>query len=104
MLENRQIIQIITDTANANFAPAGVKRVELEPTIDSTGSEALRVTIVIESEAGFHPTGDILLDALVRIGQNLDAAGEGRFPIVDVVTEEELAEPTEDEGDDDAGP
>jgi len=63
-----------------------------QPTVDSEGRDALRITIVIESGAAARIKGDAALDTLVQIQDRLREAGEERFPIVEYATKEELEE------------
>ena len=95
-LDNDRIIQIITETANANFASVGVARVIVEPAIDSTGADALRITVVLAFDGDLDSLGDALLDTLAQCHRRLDAAGETRLPLIDFVTEGELAEPDDE--------
>ncbi len=62
-----------------------------EPTIDSRGDEALRVTVVLSDDAASKMDGEMALDILVKISDDLRAKGEERFPIVEFATEEEWA-------------
>jgi hypothetical protein len=73
-----------------NLGAANVDHVESEPTIDSEGQEALRITIVIPKGAVGRLSGDAALDTLVNIQQGLRKAAEERFPIVEYATQEEL--------------
>jgi hypothetical protein len=90
MLETNKISEIARQAATANLASKSVQSVHTEPATDSEGREALRVTIVIKSDALRKLKGDAVLDTLVDIQHNLREAGEERFPIVDYITEDEL--------------
>ena len=92
MLAKNQILTIARDVATANLTRSRVSDVVMEPTIDSEGREALRITIVIKPGAADKINGDDALDTLVQIQDRLREAGEERFPIVEYATEEELAE------------
>jgi hypothetical protein len=63
-----------------------------EPTIDSEGEEAVRITIVIKPDALGKLKGDPVFDTLVGIHTRLRAAGEERYPLVRYATEAELDE------------
>jgi hypothetical protein len=91
MLELTKVNEVVKKAASAILkGPAGVRRVESEPTLDSQGDEALHVTIVLKRGSADRISGDNVVDTLVRVERALRAAREERFPIVDFVTEEEL--------------
>jgi hypothetical protein len=92
MLDLEKVTQISIDVANANLPPQGVVRVESEPTFDSEGHDALRLTIVVAPEAADRITGDAVVDTLVQIHDRLRDAGDERFPIIEYTTEAELEE------------
>jgi hypothetical protein len=68
-----------------------VVRVELEPTADFEGRDALKVTVVI-APGSVRRIADRALDALVALRKRLHELGDDRFPIVEYATEAELAE------------
>jgi hypothetical protein len=90
MLKPAQISKIAEEVAKAKLSPDVVSQVIAEPTTDSEGLEALRVTIVIESGAAIRLKGDSVLDTLVQIQDRLREAGENRFAIVEYATQDEL--------------
>jgi hypothetical protein len=90
MLTPAQISEITEEVARAKLTPKVVKQVLAEPTTDSEGHEALRVTIVIEPGAAIKLNGDLILDTLVQVQDRLYEAGEDRFPIVEYATQDEL--------------
>jgi hypothetical protein len=90
MLEQEKIEEIAEQVAAANLGAANVDHAKSEPTIDSEGQEALRVTIVIPEEAVARLSGDATLDTLVRMRDHLRDAGEERFPIIEYATQKEL--------------
>lgn len=69
-----------------------VVRVEHEPTTDSQGQDALRITVVISPDATKKIRGGATLDALVRLQKRLHEMRERRTPIVQYATEAELKE------------
>jgi hypothetical protein len=73
-----------------------VVRVDWEPTTDSQGQEALKITVVITPGATQRLKGGAALDALVKLQERLDEMRESRTPIIEYATEAELAQ--------DAGP
>lgn len=78
-------------TATDTLGRKAVERVMSEPTIDSTGSEALRVTIVLKPGAAARLKGSAVVNTLLKIQDRLLESGDGRLPIVEYATEEELA-------------
>jgi hypothetical protein len=92
ILTEDQIIDIATNVATANLSHSNVTGVLSEPTVDSEGHDALRITIVVTPESSAIIKGDQVLDTLVQIRKNLQTAGESRFPIVEFATPQELAE------------
>ena len=92
MLDRTKVISIARAAATANLTSTAFSNVISEPTTDSEGRDALRITIVIEPGVATKLNGDALLDTLVQIQDNLRKAGEERFPIVEYATEKELQE------------
>jgi hypothetical protein len=93
MLELAEVDEIVKKAATAALeGQAGVQRVYSEPTLDSSGEEALQITIVLNKGSAGKISGDGALRTLVSIDRALNQAKEERFPIIDFVTEEELAE------------
>ena len=68
-----------------------VTRVEWEPSVDSEGRDAVRVTVVIEPDAVRTIKGGSLLKALRKLHEQLGRMGDERTPIVEYATEAELA-------------
>jgi hypothetical protein len=92
MLELAEVNELVNRAASAILKrQARVRRVDSEPASDSQGQEALHITIVLGRGSADKITGDNALDTLVSIERALREAREDRFPIVDFVTEEELA-------------
>jgi hypothetical protein len=90
MLKAEQISQIVSQVVQANTTPASVRGVRTEPTTDSEGGEALRITIVVTPDAVTRLEEGPVLDTLVQLQDRLREAGEERFAIVEYATEEEL--------------
>ena len=59
---------------------------------DSTGHDALQITIVLTPASTDEVTGERALRTLSEIRKRLQEAGEERLPIVHYATQEELAE------------
>lgn len=91
MLDDKTITEIAGNVARRVIAHGIVERILTEPTTDSEGDEALRITLVMEPDSVRHITGDEALDVLAGIQQTLHEAGEERFPFIDYATEQELA-------------
>jgi hypothetical protein len=92
MLPQTKINEIVAEVATATFTRENFEKVLSEPTVDSQGDEALRITVVIKPEAVEKLKGDPVLDFLLGIHHRLQEAGEERFPIVEYATPEELDE------------
>jgi len=90
MLKADRIREIVDEVAKAYLKPTFVTEVRSEPAIDSEGHEALRITIIIGSDAARRLKGDAVLDTLVQIKDRLRDAGEDRLAMVEYATKEEL--------------
>jgi hypothetical protein len=97
MLDTELINETIREIAAANLGSGTVDHVLSEPTADSQGNDALRITIVIKPSAASSLVGNALLDTLLQIQTTLSEKGEERFPIVEYATTEELAVSDEDQ-------
>jgi hypothetical protein len=92
MLELAKIDRIVKKAASSILkGNAGIERVFNEPTADSRGADALRITIVLKPGAVDKISGAMAVDTLVNIDKALRDAGEDSFPILEYATEEELA-------------
>lgn len=98
MLHDPHLTRIVEDVVKAGIAMPGLERVLAEPTIDSEGKEALRITVILRPDLAETLTGDVALDLLVSLQSALRHEGEERFPIIEYSTEAELI------ADDDDGP
>ena len=92
MVATNKIVKIAKDVATANLKSSSVSNVVSEPATDSTGRDAVRITIILKPGAAAKIDGDAALDTLVQIQDRLRKAGEERFPIVEYATKEELEE------------
>jgi len=90
MLPETRLRTIVLEEARAVLAPNRVENAVVEDTVDSMGNDALRVLIVITSDAVPRLSGDSLIRLVTRLGDRLGAEGEPRFPIVEYATVEEL--------------
>lgn len=82
--------RVVGNAASATLKDAGLIRALTEDTVDPDGRDALRVVLVVDAENKI--TGDLAVEVLVRIQQDLQRAGEDRFAYVEYATEEDLAE------------
>lgn len=90
MLTSAKVSEIVKRVASANLTSSAVRAVMSEPTTDSQGADAWRVTIVIEPGSEDRLKGDAVLTTLVEIQDRLQAEGEDRFAFVEYATMEEL--------------
>ena len=91
MLDEARIAEIAREVAREKLTPKWFKDVLVEPAVDSSGNDAVRITIIITPVAVRRLRGEAVLDTLVELRNCLDAEGEVRFPIVEYATQEELA-------------
>ena len=92
MLPQTRIDEIVAEVATAYLTRENFERAMSEPTVDSQGEDALRITIVIKPDALERLKGGPVLDTLFQISERLQEAGENRFPLVHYATEAELNE------------
>jgi len=92
MIALKKIDEIVASIAFRQLSDRNVEAVESEPTVDSDGLEAVRITIVLKPGTAAGLDGDALLNTLVEIHQSLLKAGEDRFPLVEYATRAELAD------------
>jgi hypothetical protein len=97
MLPQAKINEIVGEVATAYLTSEIVDRVISEPSVDSAGNDAVKITIVIKPDAIERLKGDPILDALLAIHDKLNEAGEERFPMVHYATQAELDEVDESE-------
>lgn len=90
MLENAQIAEIARDAVISHLRQASLERIVTADTTDSTGADAVLITLVLTPKAVDELTGDDALDVLVEVKTRLAAAGEERSAILEYATEQEL--------------
>jgi hypothetical protein len=91
MLDLERVKQLATETAAASFGKRNVSQVFVEPTVDSTGQEALRITLVFPGKSiPKNVNGEAVVKNLVRIHNVLEDNGDNRLPILHYATEDEL--------------
>ncbi|HEY4113862.1 MAG TPA: hypothetical protein VGM17_07345 [Rhizomicrobium sp.] len=92
MLQSEKINQIAQSAATQNLGAKAVRRATSEPTIDSKGHDALRITIVVDRKDFPRFAGDSILNTLYQIQTRLLEQGEERPAIIEYATDEELKE------------
>jgi len=84
-------IRLVRQALATELGDENVLRVELQPTTDYQGRDALKITVVIAPGAT-QRLKDRVLDALVALQKRLREMGDSRVPIIEYATEAELAE------------
>jgi hypothetical protein len=84
--------RLIQQPLMAELGERNVVRVEHEPTTDSQGRDALRITVVIAPGATKRLHGGSALNALIRLRKRLGEMGDERTPMIEYATEAELAQ------------
>ena len=92
ILEAKKVQEIAKQIAVSNLSSANVSSIFSSTATDSTGHDAVKITIVITPEAEKRIKGDAALDTLVEIQSRLRKEGDGRTAIVEYVTKKELEE------------
>lgn len=82
--------KLIQQALVAELGKNNVVRVAHEPTTDSRGQDALKITVVIAPGAAKKLANGAVLDALVGLRERLRDMREDRFPIIEYVTQAEL--------------
>jgi hypothetical protein len=91
MLDIGRITELARDVFRRKLGPKRVEDVVVEPRADSLGNDALLVLVVISPSALKQlKNGEDVATARFEFGQQLELAGEDRFPIVEYATREEL--------------
>ena len=83
-------IRLIRQALVTELGDENVERLETEPTTDSWGQDALKITIVIAPDTTRRFKSGAVLDALVSLKERLFELGEHRTPIIEYTTEAEL--------------
>jgi hypothetical protein len=81
-IDDRQIVSIATTVATANLGRSNFTSVLSGSTVDSTGREGLKITIVLAPGASVKVTGEKAVDMVFDINKKLQDAGEERFSII----------------------
>jgi hypothetical protein len=88
-LTDEEVIEIAESVATANNI--SFARALTAPAIDSTGSEAIEIKIVLAPGSSHSIIGERSAQTVAEVIRELADAGEGRFPIVRY--EEQVASP-----------
>lgn len=92
ILEAKRVQEIAKQIAVSNLSSANVSFIVSSTATDSTGHDAVKITIVITPEAEKRIKGDEALDTLVEIQGRLREEGDDRTAIVEYATKKELKE------------
>ena len=84
--------KLIQQALVAELGTQNVVRVEYQPTTDSQGQDALKITVVIAPGATKKLAKGASLNALVRLQERLSQMQEDRTPIIEYATVAELAQ------------
>ncbi len=84
------VIKLIRQALVTELGDNIVERLEIRPTTDSQGREALKITVVIAPGATDRIAGGAVLDALVSVQDRFREMREERIPIIEYATEAEL--------------
>jgi hypothetical protein len=84
------VVRLIRQALVAELGDNIVERLEIEPTTDSQGREALKIAVVLTPGATDRIAGDAVLDALVSVQDRFREMREERIPIIEYATEAEL--------------
>lgn len=82
--------RLILQAVVSELGDDNVVRLDFEPTTDSLGRDALKITVVITPGATGRIDGGAVLDALAKVQERLREMGEDRIPIIEYATEAEL--------------
>jgi hypothetical protein len=91
VLQSQELNRIVFETAAAHMAPGQLRRVIIEPFVNSGDEIGLRITAVLSDSDPSPVSGDTALDVLLAVSDRLSEAGETRQPAWSFATEEELA-------------
>jgi hypothetical protein len=92
MSDEKTIRSVARKAANETLGRGKIADVLSEETVDSTGSNALHITIVLTPGSSDSVKGQEFLDTTVKIHDRLQKKGENRFPFVRYADEDELKE------------
>jgi hypothetical protein len=92
MSDEKTIRSIAREVATATLGSEKIADVISKETVDSTGSNALQITIVLTPGSSDALKGKEFLVTMVKIHDRLQKKGENRFPFVTYADKDELKE------------
>ncbi len=90
MLNDPEIQKLMKQVASGLIPGQQLLEVRTEPSVDSEGKDALRITLVVSDEAATTLTGDQLASLLVDVHDCLLREGDERFPLIYYATQSDL--------------
>ena len=91
MLDTQQVIDLIGDVARTALSGRRIDSVSVEPSVDSWGNDALRITVVAHRVGADRSIGEAIVAVENGLRDRLEQEGDTRLPIVDILTPEDLA-------------
>ena len=91
MIAAADIDRIVLDAASAHIPAHELRRVSVEPYINSVEQEGLQIMVVLAGSSPSLKDGRTLLDTMLEVSDRLALAGEPRAPVLTFATEDELA-------------
>ena len=83
MTSPADLINVATKAASAKFPAHSVDHVEIESMIASDGSDALRVTVVLNEGVDRPLAGEMMLDTSLAIAWAIEGEGDDRYAFVE---------------------
>lgn len=91
MLDLAAVTDLVRDVAGTKLAGHRVESVSVEPAIGAFGDDILRITIVADAAGADWPNGEAVLAVMGGLRDRLEQAGDGRLPIINLLTPQEFA-------------
>jgi hypothetical protein len=91
MLDLAEVTDLVKDVARTKLPGHGVESVSVEPSVGAFGDDILRITIVADAAGGDWPDGEVVLTIMGALRDRLEQRGDGRLPLVDLLTPQDLA-------------
>jgi hypothetical protein len=91
MLELSQVKDVADQVARATLTDRQLEAVSVRPSVDSFGSDLLRITVVVHGAAGDSPGGAAVEALEGALRDRLDELDDHRLAIVDILTPADLA-------------
>jgi hypothetical protein len=85
------VTELASEVARAALSGRQIESVSVEPSVDSLGNDALRVTVVAQRAAADRLPGEVIVEFENTLRDRLEQLGDERLPIVDILTPEDLA-------------